>query len=228
MANPVGSGTVNPAPHHVHQQQKHSVLIETITIIALSVLCLVAAHACDYSAPGVAILLRCIPIGLSLIWLLNRCLPKSSSGNHYVSASPYFWQPSYYHHWSLPTWGKPWMWKVPFTHHHHHTPYHPPQVVHVQHPPVVIIINNLRMFHHVQHPAVVHHHQQPTHVIHTQHVKPFPIVQPAPAQPGVHHHQAGHGSFPAVKPAPAQPGMFKPMQQGFGPPSAGLHRGMVL
>lgn len=77
------NGNIAPAAQPV-QKQKSSALSELVMVVALSAIALVAAHSCDYDAPGLALLLRCVPIGLTLIWLFRHFVV----GHVYTSSQP--------------------------------------------------------------------------------------------------------------------------------------------
>ncbi len=94
----------SPAPQG-YQQQRSSIVGDTIVTVALSSIALLTAQALERTAPDGALLLRCVAGGLALVWLLKRCLPN---GNGYVqqqhghaSSSPVTHHRSWYN-WFIP------------------------------------------------------------------------------------------------------------------------------
>lgn len=66
------------ADYQQAHQVKQSLAVDTIVAIALSALAFIAASVFDRHDPVLAILLRCAPVGIALIWLFNRCLQNNN------------------------------------------------------------------------------------------------------------------------------------------------------
>jgi hypothetical protein len=64
------SGWFNPT-FQSHHQQRNSIIVDMILGVALSTIALISANTFDRNAPGLATLLRCVPIGLTLIGLFK-------------------------------------------------------------------------------------------------------------------------------------------------------------
>jgi hypothetical protein len=76
-------GWLNPTFQRGHQPQSSSIINDMVVTVALSVLALMTANVFDREAPGLAALLRCVPIGVSLIWLFKRCGLDSDGYGYY-------------------------------------------------------------------------------------------------------------------------------------------------
>ena len=219
MINMIG-GWFNPAPQP-GQQPGSSGLGDTIIMVALGAIALVGANACDRDAPGLAVLLRCVPVGLTLIWLFKRCCPAGSFGQGYVPYHPQpapiiIQQPS-----PQPWWQGNWfgrnLWPAPV---HRHQPQFVPQQVPVYvpqppphvHPPMGGFPAVMRAPAQQQVPVYVPpqpHPQSQTNYSHMQPGPAFPAVQRTPAQqtgfPQVYKAPAQQTGFPQVQRFPAQP-----------------------
>lgn len=190
------------------QNQSSSVLSETIIMIALSALSLIGANSMDREAPGLAVLLRLVPVGLTLIWLFRRCLPNDGAfgqGYNHQPAPIILPQPvqqPYQPYWNWGNW---------FGRTHYQAPvYNNPQPVY-HNPPPPVYVPPVQPF--VPQQA---HPQSKTNYSHAQPAA-FPHVVPAPAQPGgfpqVPRGNGNPGAFPKVVPAHPQSGGFPPVQQ---------------
>lgn len=231
MINMIG-GWFNPAPQ-LGQQPASSGLSDTIIMVALGALALVGANACDRDAPGLAVLLRCVPVGLTLVWLFKRCCPAGSYGQGYVPYNPQpapiiIQQPA-----PQPWWQGNWfgrnLWPAPV---HRQQPQFVPQQVPVYVPPqpqpqlqphlggfpaVMRAPAQQTGFPPVQQvPVYVPPQPHPQSQTNYSHVQPvpvqksgFPAVQRAPAQqtgfPQVHKAPAQQTGFPQVQRVSAQP-----------------------
>lgn len=194
---------------HYEGYQRNSIIHDTITAVALSVLSLVLADACEREAPGLALLFRAIPFGVSLLWLYNRAI---ESNGRYPGVA-------HYHHAPQPHPDR--FGYLTFNYWFPHRPYHPPMGHPVPPPPLYRSPQRARHLH----PAPVQRGFPYVQPAPAQPHMGFPYVQPAPAQP--------HRGFPHhVQPAPAQPqfrvnpmpAQTKPFSFG-GPSSFGASRG---
>lgn len=176
-----------PSPSSGYQNQGNSLFSDTIISVALSALALVAANMFDRNSPGLAALLRCVPVGITLVWLFKRCCPQGNGymyHHHYPATpvmTPHMPPPSRQHYWNWNYWLQP--------NHINPAPVHrysaPP-------PPHYGPHHQTHNSYSHAHPGTSYSHIYPNPTQPTG----FPHVQRAPAQTG--------GGFPAVQRASAQ------------------------
>jgi hypothetical protein len=208
-------------PSAGYQHQGNSVFSDTIVTVGLSALAFFAANLFDHDAPGLAALLRCVPVGAALIWLFKRCLPNGNGYQHHYHAAPvvhaYAPPPSQHYHSNRRNWLNWSNWLQPNAMHpapiHRHSA-PPPQHYAGHFPPVHPAPAQPNGFPPV-HPAPAQSHGFP--YVHPAPAQPhgFPPVQRAPAGTGgsthLHPAPASRNGFPQVQRAPAQPGNFRPV-----------------
>lgn len=183
------------------QTKNSSALPELIAVVALGAIALIAAHSCDYQAPGLALLLRCVPIGLSLIWLFRHYVYVPGRWYFYTSPQPapiiIQQQAPVQSHW--------WTW-FGSSQRLHTAPVTRQQQFAVPAQPTVYVQP-------APFPAVRPAAAQPVQYMHTAQVMPpqnlFPAVQPTSAQPVQQSMRMApaavpQSSFPAVQPTSAQ------------------------